>query len=87
MKKFKKAFVYAFIVTVVINGFGFFIGAINSSFDSMASEFKRIAPISISIFFVPGFLSILFYKKDVFYRGFKGLKHFLFPTLISFIAV
>ena len=87
MEKFKKAFVYALIVTVVINGFGFIIGVLNSSLDSMIIEFRKIALISIPLFFIPAFLSIMFYKKDVFSKGFKGLKHFLIPIIISFIAV
>ncbi|MEJ6792512.1 MAG: hypothetical protein QNK89_07225 [Lacinutrix sp.] len=87
MKKFKKAVIYALILTVVINGFGFFIGAINSSLDSMIIEFRKIARISIPLFFIPAFLSIMFYKKDVFSKVFKGLKHFLIPIIISFIAV
>lgn len=83
MKKIKKAFVYGLIVTLVINSFGFFIGTINSSLESMIVEFKRVSPISISIFFVPAFLSVMFYKEDVFKNGFKGAKHFLILILIS----
>lgn len=87
MKNFKTALIYALIVTVVINGFGFFIGAINSSLESMVIEFSKIAKISIPIFFVPAFLSVIFYKKDVFNTGLKGLKHFFLPLLISSVLV
>lgn len=87
MKKFKKALVYALVVTVVINGVGFFIGVINSSLESMFEEFKRIARISIPLFFIPGFLSVWFYKNEVFNNGLRGLKHFLLPLLISSVLV
>ena len=87
MEKLKKAFVYALIVTVVINGFGFFVAVINSSLESTITDFKRIGLLTISIFFIPAFLSVLFYKKNVFSKGLKGISHFLIPSLISFITV
>ncbi|WP_052158293.1 sensor histidine kinase [Lacinutrix jangbogonensis] len=87
MRKLKKAFVYALIVTVVINGFGFLAAVNNSGLDSTITDFKRMSRMTIALFFVPTFLSILFYKKDVFKKGFKGIEHFIIPALISFVAV
>ncbi|WP_250433494.1 sensor histidine kinase [Hanstruepera flava] len=87
MKKLKKAFLFALIVSVALNGFGFLIAILNSSFESAFFDFKRIFPISISILFIPCFLSVIFFKPDLFKNKFKALKQFLKPALISFVLV
>ncbi|WP_055436285.1 hypothetical protein [Lacinutrix algicola] len=65
MKKLKKAFVYALIVTVVINGIGFLAAVSNAGLESTITDFKKISRITIALFFIPTFLSILFYRKEV----------------------
>ncbi|WP_223032428.1 sensor histidine kinase [Hanstruepera marina] len=84
MKSLKKALLYAFTVSLIINGFGFLIAVLNANMESALTDFKRIAPISISILFIPCFLSGVFYRADLFSNKLKALKYFFLPAVISF---
>ena len=82
MEKLKKAFVYGLIVTVVINGFGFFVNVNLNGYDEALKDILYIGPISFSIFFVPCFFSSLYYKNWK-----TSLKPIIKPALISFAII
>lgn len=88
MGKIKKAFIYALIVTVVINGFGFLInGGLITNFDEAIKDILHIGPISFSLFFVPCLLSALYYQNTIFKNLKSTLSLMIKPMIFSFVIV
>lgn len=87
MKKFKKAFVYALIVTVVINGFGSIINVLIYDLDKAIVDILYIAPISFPLFFVPCFFSVIYYRGNLFKKVNTTIKSILKPVLFSFVII
>ena len=87
MKKIQKALVYALIVTVVINGFGFIINAIIYDLDKATVDILYIGPISFALFFVPCLFSAIYYQDSVFKNLKTIIKGILKPGLFSFTII
>ncbi|WP_055447189.1 sensor histidine kinase [Lacinutrix mariniflava] len=87
MKKLKKAFVYALIVTVVINGIGSLINILIYDLNKAIVDILYIAPVSFPLFFVPCFFSVIYFRDTLFKNVNTTIKPILKPVLFSFIII
>lgn len=87
MKKNKKAFVYALIVTLIVNGFSSIINAIIYNLDKAIVDILYIGPISFPLFFFPCFFSELYYQENIFNNWKRSFKVILKPLLFSFFTM
>lgn len=87
MKRFKTALKFAISTCVIFHIVGLLIAIYISGLDTMLTDFKFIAPITISHFLFPCFLAVYFYKDSIFSTWLNMLNMLLKPAFISFLLL
>ncbi len=87
MNKFKRAFKFAAVITVLINVIGLIVAFLINEPKSVITDSKFMLPITISLIFIPSFLSVYFFREECLTNFKSAFKTILKSALLSFSLV